>query len=116
MTPEQQVKEIVGLLSPTDQNQTDAVFLVQRMIQRTQEKLKTADKQIAKLEADLEATKTQLHDLINQKLEVENRLKMANLSLKAVERKEETETVIQEEPVDNTPTEEEEVPRGQKGN
>lgn len=74
MTPENQVKEIVKMLSPEDPNTTDAVFLVQKYIEGATAKLAAQVKQIALLEAQLEARSKEKHDVINQKLESERRL------------------------------------------
>lgn len=48
------------------------MFLVQQYVLKTGDKLKAKDKQIAKLEADLEAEKGKSHRLINEKLTLIN--------------------------------------------
>lgn len=76
MTPEQQVKEIIILMSPEDPGaQTDAVFLVSRYMAQMGAKVSDANKRIALLEAQLEARSKEKHDTINEKLEAETRLK-----------------------------------------
>ena len=105
MTAEEQLKQIAETLGyPADQK--DVVFLVERTVGRVKDSLLAKDKQIAKLEAELDQMRNQFHDLTNEKLKVE-----AKLNQKLAEPKEETEVQVQNEPeIHITPTEEEEVP------
>ena len=96
MTPLDQVTEIIKLLSPEDTNQTDAVYLVTKSLQKYQALLEKKTNQIELLEAEMVELKKNLKDMINQKLEAQNQLKMAKLSLKG-NAKEEKETVVQHE-------------------
>lgn len=77
MTPEQQVKEIIKLLNPENPNDPgiDAVFLVQKAVQNLQAKVAAKDKQIALLEAKIEAEGKLRHDIENEKLASETKLK-----------------------------------------
>lgn len=77
MTAEQQVKEIINLLNPENPNDPgiDAVFLVQKALATLQGKVNAKDKQIALLEAKLEAKQLEKHNLENEKLAAETRLK-----------------------------------------
>lgn len=71
MDPQQQVKEIITLLTPEDPNTTDAVFLVNRYIRDTNTKIKNLQKQIALVEAQLEEERGKTHDMKNEKIKVE---------------------------------------------
>jgi len=76
MTPEQQVREILILMSPEDSaTQTDALYLVQLYMDKMRISLAAKDKQIALLEARLEAKSQEKHDIVNEKLESERRLR-----------------------------------------
>lgn len=89
MTPDQQVKEIVKLLNPENPSSTDAVFLVQKYITDSLARIQAKDKQIALLEAQLEVRLKEKHDVINEKLDSESRLKKEKEDLaKKVEEKE----------------------------
>jgi hypothetical protein len=64
-----QVKQIIQMLDPeTPGTQTDAVFLVQKYIQTTNETIKNLRKQLAMAEADRDAKAQEKHDAINAKL------------------------------------------------
>lgn len=71
---EEQVKQIIILMSPENSSQTDAVFLVQRFVEATNTKLRDKDKQIALLEAEKEKLAKEKQDVINEKLQSEARL------------------------------------------
>lgn len=77
MTAEQQVKEIIKMLNPENPNDpgVDAVFLVQKLINKANARDTAKDKQIALLEAKLEAKQLEKHNLENEKLAAETRLK-----------------------------------------
>lgn len=110
MTAEQQLQEISKELGyPADSK--DVLFLVQRVNQKVKEKLTDKDKVIAKLEAELDKIRNQFHDLANQKLALEAKL---NQTLQNKPKEETEEAVQQSEPIDPTPTEEEEVPSGKE--
>lgn len=73
MTAENQVKEIILMLAPEDPTSTDAVFLVQKYMENAAAKILAKDKQIALLEAQLEARSQEKQNIINEKLESERR-------------------------------------------
>ncbi len=76
MTAEQQVKEIIILMSPEDAStQTDAVFLVTKYIQKSLADVKAKDQQIALLQAQVDARAQEKHDVINEKLAMETQLR-----------------------------------------
>ena len=76
MTPDKQVKEIIKLLDlESPENQTDAVFLVQKLMNKYVEEINAKNTQIALLEAQLEARSQEKQDIINEKLAAETRLK-----------------------------------------
>lgn len=115
MTAENQLKEIAKELG-YQETEKDVLFLVKRVVQKTKESLTSKDKVIAKLEAEVDQMRNQFHDLTNEKLAQEQKLLLVQQQLADLKNKEATEIQVQSEPVDNTPTEEEEVPSGQKGN
>lgn len=76
MLAQDQVQAIVNLLSPENPNQTDAVFLVITVMAKHINQLKSKDKIIAKLEAQVEEAKSDLHDQRNNFLELEAKSKL----------------------------------------
>lgn len=76
MTPDQQVKEIIRLMNPEDPGtQTDAVFLVQKYMEKMAGKVSALEKQLALAEAAKEAEAQLRSNIENEKLQAETRLK-----------------------------------------
>jgi predicted nucleic acid-binding Zn-ribbon protein len=63
-----QVAQIIALLDPEASGTTDAVWLVQKHIQDTNQTIKDLRKQVALAEADRDQKALEKHDAINAKL------------------------------------------------
>lgn len=91
MTADQQVKEIIRILSPEDADtQTDAVFIVQMYLDRFRTKIAALEKQLALTEARLEERSKEKHDIVNEKLASEAKLRKERddiAKMKDIERK-----------------------------
>ncbi len=75
MTPVDQVKAIIAMLSPEDTiTQTDAVFLVQKHINETNQKIKDLQKQMALADARIENEQKKRNDADAEKVKVQNDL------------------------------------------
>lgn len=104
MTPQDQVKRIINLLNPENPDeQTDAVFLVERAIKKLKEKVHAKDKQIAKLEEELTQARKETLILSNEKRDIQTNHAQqieqieAGKKVTEVAIEEKAETVTQEE-------------------
>lgn len=75
MTPEQQVKEIILLMNPEDPGTADAVFLVQKYMEKMTGLVSARDKTIAMLEAKIQSEQQLRSNIENEKLASEAQLK-----------------------------------------
>lgn len=75
-----QVKQIVMMLNPENPDSTDAVFLVQRLLQSFEQLKATSKNRVDLLEAENEDLKKNIQFLANKKVELESQLKEANKS------------------------------------
>lgn len=76
MMPEDQVKEIISMLSPeSSEKQVDAVFLVKNFLEKSTGQLKKAHRRIEELEQLLQDARGNLHDIINERLKEQEKFR-----------------------------------------